>query len=61
MRIAELRIWRDRFKRAETIREMKAVGRDFKEKFSPPIQDHEILTVLRDHEEFFQLLSEVIE
>lgn len=61
MRMSELAVWRDRYKRVKTISEAKSVARDFKKKFNPPIQDHEIFAVLRDHDELFQLIARVIE
>lgn len=60
--ITELAEWREKFDKTGDTPQMKAVAKDFRNEFDLwKLKGHQIYELLRDHEEFFQLLKEVIE
>ena len=62
MTIAELNLWREKFKDVDGApHRMKSVARDFRNEFDLwRLKGHQIYSLLRDGEDFFQLLKDVI-
>ena len=62
MTIHELAKWRKKFKKVDGTPQMKIVAKDFRNEFDLwKLKGHQIYDLLRNSEEFFQLLREVIE
>lgn len=63
MTISELAGWREKFKDVDGASpQMKQVAKGFRNEFDLwGLKGHQLYSLLRDSEEFFQLLREVIE
>ena len=62
MSMAALAEWREKFDKTGDTPQMKTVAKAFRNEFDLwQLKGHQIYELLRDQEEFFQLLKEVVE
>ena len=61
MTIAELNLWREKFKDVDGAPQMKIVAKEFRNEFDLwKLKGHQIYSLLRDGEDFFQLLKDAV-